>query len=62
MAATPTERKLKREQKRKDAERQRLKAALEESLEETFPTSDVVAVTEPRRWTMSVRDLELGRS
>jgi hypothetical protein len=46
--------------KRKDAERQRPEAALEEGLEETSPASNVVAVTEPRRRTMPVRDLELG--
>ena len=33
--------------RRKQNERQRLEKALEEGLEETFPASDAVAVTEP---------------
>lgn len=61
MTSAPRERKSKREQKQKDAERQFLEAALEEGLEETFPASDVVAVTELRRRAMPARDLELGR-
>jgi hypothetical protein len=32
---------------RKETKRQRLERALEEGLEETFPGSDAVAVTEP---------------
>ena len=47
MPSTPKERKSKRDKKKKDAERQRLEAALEEGLKETFPASDAVAVTEP---------------
>jgi nicotinate phosphoribosyltransferase len=46
MASTPNARKSK--QNRNATERQRLEAALEEGLEETFPASDPVAVTEPR--------------
>jgi len=46
MASTPKVRKSK--QNRNAIERQRLEAALEEGLEETFPASDPVAVTEPR--------------
>lgn len=34
-------------EKNKENERQRLKKALEVGLEETFPASDAVAVTEP---------------
>jgi hypothetical protein len=34
---------------KKQDERQRLEEALEEGLEETFPASDAVAVTEPAR-------------
>ena len=34
-------------EKKKQNERQRLEKALEEGLEETFPASDAVAVTEP---------------
>lgn len=34
---------------KKQNERQRLENALEEGLEETFPASDAVAVTEPAR-------------
>ena len=36
-------------EKKKQNERQRLEKALEEGLEETFPASDAVAVTEPAR-------------
>ena len=39
----------KRQRNAKDIERKRLEAALEEGLRETFPGSDPVAVTEPRR-------------
>jgi hypothetical protein len=35
--------------KKKKNERRRLEKALEEGLEETFPASDAVAVTEPAR-------------
>ena len=35
--------------KKKQEERQRLEKALEEGLEETFPASDAVAITEPVR-------------
>jgi hypothetical protein len=35
--------------KKKQNERQRLEKALEEGLEETFPASDAIAVTEPVR-------------
>lgn len=34
-------------EKKRENERQRLEKALEEGLEETFPASDAVAVTEP---------------
>jgi len=36
-------------EKKNQNERQRLEKALEEGLEETFPASDAVAVTEPAR-------------
>jgi hypothetical protein len=36
-------------EKKNRNERQRLEKALEEGLEETFPASDAVAVTEPAR-------------
>ena len=36
-------------EKKKQNERQHLENALEEGLEETFPASDAVAVTEPAR-------------
>lgn len=36
-------------EKKRQNERQRLEKALEEGLEETFPASDAVAVTEPAR-------------
>jgi len=62
MASAPTGRQSKRQQKQKDAERKRLEAALEEGLEETFPASDVVAVTEPRRQATPVGNVELARS
>ena len=61
MAATPTKRRSKRPPKQNDAERRRLDAALEEGLEETFPASDAVAVTEPRLRTMPVCDAELAQ-
>lgn len=37
----------KRNAEKKENRRQRLERALEEGLEETFPASDAVAVTEP---------------
>ncbi|QWG12081.1 hypothetical protein KMZ29_20485 [Bradyrhizobium sediminis] len=36
-------------EKKKQNERQRLEEALQEGLEETFPASDAVVVTEPAR-------------
>jgi nicotinate phosphoribosyltransferase len=54
MTSTPKARKPKPKRNRKDIERRRLEAALEEGLEETFPASDPVAVTEPRPQIMSV--------
>ena len=39
----------KRQRNANDIEWNRLEAALEEGLQETFPASDPVAVTEPRR-------------
>jgi hypothetical protein len=62
MASTPRERLPKRAQEQNKTEQRRLEAALEEGLEETFPASDVVAVTEPRRQAMPVCDVELARS
>jgi hypothetical protein len=52
----------KSKRKRNDIERRRLEAALEEGLRETFPASDPVAVTEPRRHFTSVQDVELAHS
>ena len=49
-------------QARAQAEQRRLEAALEEGLEETFPASDPVAVTEPRRQAVVSRDVEVARS
>ena len=40
-------RSLKSDKEQKDAERERLEAALETGSEATFPTSDAVAVTQP---------------
>jgi len=56
MASTPKERKSKQERNRSAIERRRLEAALEEGLEETFPASDPVAVTEPRPQAVPVGD------
>jgi hypothetical protein len=53
---------LKSKRRRNDIERRRLEAALEEGLRETFPASDPVAVTEPRRQFTSVHDVELAHS
>ena len=39
----------KQNRQRKEHRRQRLERALEQGLEETFPASDAVAVTEPAR-------------
>ena len=62
MPSTPKERRRQRGLKQKEIERRRLDAALEEGLEETFPASDVVAVTEPRRQAPPAPDVELARS
>ncbi len=59
MASTPKARKSK--QNRNAIERKRLEAALEEGLEETFPASDPVAVTEPRPQADSADDVEAAR-
>jgi hypothetical protein len=47
MAFTSKERRPKLDKKQKDAEHERLDAALEVGLEATFPASDAVAVTQP---------------
>jgi hypothetical protein len=62
MPSTLKERRRQRGPKQKEIERRRLEAALEEGLEETFPASDVVAVTEPRRQATPASDVELARS
>jgi hypothetical protein len=49
MTSVPQKQEAKRTQKRKEAKRLRLEAALEEGLQETFPASDAVSVTQPRR-------------
>jgi len=54
--------KPKRPQSQHAAERKRLEAALDEGLKETFPASDAVAVTEPRRQSDSPPDSEPRRS
>jgi hypothetical protein len=59
MASTSKARKSK--QNRNAIERQRLEAALEEGLEETFPASDPVAVTEPRPQANSADDVGAAR-
>ncbi len=56
MASTLKEQGPKREQNQEEADRRRLETALEEGLEETFPASDPVAVTEPRRHELPVRE------
>jgi hypothetical protein len=61
MASTPKARTSKQERNRSAIERRRLEAALEEGLEETFPASDPVAVTEPRPQTMPVDDFGPAR-
>jgi hypothetical protein len=62
MPSTLMERRRQRGLKQKEVERWRLEAALEEGLEKTFPASDIVAVTEPRRQAMPATDIELARS
>jgi len=44
---TTKAKRLKLDVEKKENRRQRLEKALEEGLEETFPASDAVAVTEP---------------
>jgi nicotinate phosphoribosyltransferase len=56
-SSTSKAQKSKQERDRKAIERRRLEAALEEGLEETFPASDPVAVTEPRPQPIPVGDL-----
>ncbi len=62
MVSIPKEQRPKSKQNQEEAERRRLEVALEEGLEETFPASDPVAVTEPRRHETLVRDTELASS
>jgi len=62
MASTPNEHRPKRIQTHEETEQQRLEAALEEGLEETFPASDAPAVTQPRRQAVPVSDFGLARS
>ena len=52
----------KRQRNAKDIERKRLEAALEEGLRETFPCSDPVAVTEPRRQFTQILYVESASS
>ena len=47
MAFASEERRLKSDKEQRDAEHERLEAALEAGLEDTFPASDPVAVTQP---------------
>jgi len=61
MRSTPKRRRPTQRQEHGPSEGRHLEAALEEGLEETFPASDPVAVTEPRRHWTSVHDLELTR-
>jgi len=61
MPSTPKQRRPRQRQEQQPGEGRRLEAALEEGLEETFPASDPVAVTEPRRHGRPVRDVELAR-
>ncbi len=56
-SSTAKARKSKQERNRNAIERQRLEAALEEGLEETFPASDPVAVTEPRPQAIPVSEV-----
>jgi hypothetical protein len=62
MVSILEEQEQRRSQRQKQTERRRLEAALEEGLEETFPASDPVAVTEPRRQTVSEREVEVAGS
>lgn len=62
MASTPKHRAPQRRLRQQQAERRRLEAALEEGLRETFPASDPVAVTEPRRQAAQTCDVEPERS
>jgi len=48
----------KRQRNANDIEWNRLEAALEEGLQETFPASDPVAVTEPRRQFARIQNIE----
>ena len=50
--------KPKRQRNARDVKRKRLEAALEEGLRETFPGSDPVAVTEPRRQFTQILNVE----
>ena len=52
----------KRQRNANDIEWKRLEAALEEGLQETFPASDPVAVTEPRRQFTRIQIIESARS
>lgn len=61
MASTAKARKSKQERNRNAVERCRLETALEEGLEETFPASDPVAVTEPRPQAMPIGDVGPAR-
>jgi nicotinate phosphoribosyltransferase len=56
-SSAPKARKSKQERNRNAIERRRLEAALEEGLEETFPASDPVAVTEPRPQAIPVSEV-----
>ncbi len=61
MASAPKARKSRRERNRNAVERGRLEGALEEGLEETFPASDPVAVTEPRPQVTPMDDVGPAR-
>jgi nicotinate phosphoribosyltransferase len=61
MASIPKARKSKQERNQNAIERRRLEAALEEGLEETFPASDPVAVTEPRPQVTPMDDVGPAR-
>jgi nicotinate phosphoribosyltransferase len=61
MASIPKARKSKQERNQNAIEQRRLEAALEEGLEETFPASDPVAVTEPRPQAIPVGDVGPAR-
>ena len=50
------QKKKERRQAAEDAERRRLEKALEEGLEETFPASDPVNVTQPPHSVQDKRD------